>query len=69
MNTVTAEHVQFSLLFWLLSPSLAFYSPVQYLNLPDFTVTEMKVLGNGYYIDTGGWTEAGHFTALDLHNL
>lgn len=33
------------------------------------TVSEMKVLGNVYYIDTGGWTQRGYFTLLDLHSL
>ena len=32
------------------------------------TIPEMKVLGNVYYIDTGGWS-TGHFTLLDLHSL
>lgn len=33
------------------------------------TVPEMKVLGNVHYIDTGGWSDRGHFTLLDLHTL
>lgn len=33
------------------------------------TIPEMKVLGNVHYIDTGGWTDRGHFTLLDLHSL
>ncbi|OLS62342.1 metallophosphoesterase [Pseudomonas putida] len=31
-------------------------------------VTEVKVLGNVWHIDTGGWTK-GHFTLLDLATL
>ena len=33
------------------------------------TVSQMIVLGNSYYIDTGGWTDQGHFTLLDLNTL
>lgn len=33
------------------------------------TIPEMKVIGNVYYIDTGGWTDRGHFTLLDIHSL
>jgi serine/threonine protein phosphatase 1 len=33
------------------------------------TVSNMVVLGNTYYIDTGGWTDRGHFTLLNLHDM
>jgi serine/threonine protein phosphatase 1 len=33
------------------------------------TVSNMVVLGNAYYIDTGGWTDRGHFTFLNLHDM
>ncbi len=33
------------------------------------TVPAVEVLGNVYYIDTGGWRPSGHFTFLDLHKL
>jgi serine/threonine protein phosphatase 1 len=33
------------------------------------TVPEMKILGNVHFIDTGGWSDRGHFTLLDLHTL
>ncbi|MEO6292762.1 MAG: metallophosphoesterase [Burkholderiaceae bacterium] len=33
------------------------------------TIPDMKVLGNVYYIDTGGGAQFGHFTLLDLHTL
>lgn len=33
------------------------------------TVKEHLVLGNTYYVDTGGWTGKGAFTILDLETL
>lgn len=33
------------------------------------TIPEMKVLGNTYFIDTGGGDPAGRFTLLNLHSL
>jgi len=33
------------------------------------TVPSVTVLGNSFYIDTGGWLPAGHFTLLNLHTL
>lgn len=33
------------------------------------TVPEVTVLGNTFYIDTGGWLPSGHFTLLNLHTL
>lgn len=33
------------------------------------TVPGVTVLGNSFYIDTGGWLPAGHFTLLNLHTL
>lgn len=33
------------------------------------TVPGVTVLGNTFYIDTGGWLPAGHFTLLNLHTL
>ncbi|WP_249309270.1 serine/threonine protein phosphatase [Ralstonia insidiosa] len=33
------------------------------------TLKEALVLGNVYYLDTGGWTPQGHFTFLDLGAL
>ncbi len=31
------------------------------------TVEAMRILGNVYFIDTGGWHPGGHFTFLNLH--
>ncbi|GAA5235262.1 hypothetical protein GCM10025795_35270 [Verticiella sediminum] len=33
------------------------------------TLRKPMKLGNVYYIDTGGWQDAGRFTLLDLHTL
>lgn len=33
------------------------------------TLRQPAQLGNVYYIDTGGWQDAGRFTLLDLHTL
>ncbi|MBS0455367.1 MAG: metallophosphoesterase [Proteobacteria bacterium] len=33
------------------------------------TVPGVTVLGNTFYIDTGGWLPEGHFTLLNLHTL
>lgn len=33
------------------------------------TIESMEVLGNVYYIDTGGWRPGGHFTFLELETL
>ena len=33
------------------------------------TLCKPAQLGNVYYIDTGGWQDAGRFTLLDLHTL
>ena len=33
------------------------------------TVPGVTVLGNTFYIDTGGWLPRGHFTLLNLHTL
>lgn len=33
------------------------------------TLRKPAQLGNVYYIDTGGWQDAGMFTLLDLHTL
>ncbi|AOB29103.1 serine/threonine protein phosphatase [Bordetella bronchiseptica] len=33
------------------------------------TLRKPAQLGNVYYIDTGGWQDAGRFTLLDLHTL
>ena len=33
------------------------------------TVPAVTVLGNTFYIDTGGWLPEGHFTLLNLHTL
>ena len=33
------------------------------------TVDAMRILGNSFFIDTGGWREGGTFTLLDLHSL
>ncbi len=33
------------------------------------TLNTMRVLGNCYFIDTGGWRPTGTFTLLDLHTL
>ncbi|ARU05867.1 hypothetical protein CCO03_15345 [Comamonas serinivorans] len=32
-------------------------------------VSSLRILGNCYYIDTGGWRPMGSFTLLDLHTL
>ncbi len=33
------------------------------------TIPTMQILGNVYFIDTGGWHPSGHFTFLDLATL